>query len=56
LEVTPEIVKLIMQKANSADIKKQAVKNGMITMAQDGFIKAKNGITTIEEIIRVTKE
>jgi type IV pilus assembly protein PilB len=56
LEVSPEIVKLIMQKANSAEIKKEAVKNGMITMAQDGFIKAKNGITTIEEILRVTKE
>lgn len=56
MEITQEIVKLIMQKANSAEIKKEAVKNGMITMAQDGFIKAKNGITTIEEILRVTKE
>lgn len=56
LEVTPNISEMIMKKANSSEITQQAVKNGMIVMYQDGFIKAKNGITTIEEVLRVTKE
>ncbi len=56
LEMTPEISELVLKKASSDDIMKTAVKQGLITMAQDGFIKAKNGITTLEEIIRVTRE
>ena len=36
--------------------KEYAEKNGMINLFTDGFIKAKKGITSIEEIIRVTKE
>jgi type II secretory ATPase GspE/PulE/Tfp pilus assembly ATPase PilB-like protein len=38
------------------EIKEAVLKQKMITMVEDGFIKAKNGITTIEEILRVTKE
>jgi type IV pilus assembly protein PilB len=56
LEITPEISELIMKKASINDIKKAALAQGMITIIEDGFIKAKNGITTIEEIMRVTKE
>ncbi len=56
LEVNSTIVNLIMKKGTAKDIKEAAIKEGMITMAQDGFIKAKNGITTIEEVMRVTKE
>ncbi len=56
LENTPEIEELIVKRATSQDIEKQAVSEGMITMWQDGFIKAVGGQTTIEEILRVTKE
>jgi type IV pilus assembly protein PilB len=56
LENTPEIEELIVKRATAQDIETQAVANGMITMWQDGFIKAVQGITTIEEILRVTKE
>ncbi len=56
LENTEEISKLILKKASASEIKKQALANGMLTMVEDGFIKAKNGITTIEEVLRVTKE
>lgn len=56
LEMTPEISQLVLKKASSEDLMAEAIKNGMITMSQDGFIKAKNGITTIEEVLRVTKE
>lgn len=56
LEVTPAMAKLIIGKASSAKIKKQAQNQGMLSMVEDGFIKAKNGITTIEEILRITKD
>jgi len=56
LENTPEIEDLIVNRATSQDIEAEAVKHGMITMWQDGFIKAVKGVTTIEEILRVTKE
>ncbi|HMQ01657.1 MAG TPA: type II/IV secretion system protein, partial [Candidatus Doudnabacteria bacterium] len=56
LENTPEIEDLIVKHATAQDIEEQAVKQGMITMWQDGFIKAVQGVTTIEEILRVTKE
>jgi type IV pilus assembly protein PilB len=56
LENTPEIQDLIVKRATSLDIQEQAEKQGMILMWQDGFIKAVQGVTTIEEILRVTKE
>ncbi len=56
LENSEDISKLILKKASASEIKQQAIANGMLTMVEDGFIKAKNGITTIEEVLRVTKE
>jgi type II secretory ATPase GspE/PulE/Tfp pilus assembly ATPase PilB-like protein len=56
LDVTPDIQKLIMQKASASELFQAAKAQKMLTLFEDGIIKAKNGITTIEEIIRVTKE
>ncbi len=56
LEVTESIKELIVKRATSDEITEQAKKQGMITMLEDGFIKAAQGITSIEEILRVTKE
>ncbi|MEK7130124.1 MAG: GspE/PulE family protein [Patescibacteria group bacterium] len=56
LEITPETQDLILNHASTEDLHKTTRKNNMITMLQDGMIKAKNGITTIEEVLRVTKE
>ncbi len=56
LEVTEDIQKLITSHATSEEIQELSVKNGMLTMQQDGFIKALHGLTTIEEILRVTRE
>ena len=56
LTITAEINKLILQHATAADIQNQAVKEGMITMRQDGFIKALSGYTTLEEVARLTSE
>ncbi|MFQ6113161.1 MAG: GspE/PulE family protein [bacterium] len=56
LEISPKISKLIIKKANNDELFTAARKEGMLTMVEDGFLKAKAGTTTIEEIIRVTKE
>lgn len=56
LEVSEEIKKLITQKADSSIITKAATKEGMITMMEDGLDKIQLGVTTIEEVMRVTKE
>ncbi|MCK5853297.1 type II secretion system ATPase GspE [bacterium] len=53
---TEEIKKLTLERSASYEIKKQAVKDGMITLQQDGWKKACAGITTIEEVLRVTEE
>jgi general secretion pathway protein E len=47
---------LVLNTANSNDIKEQGVKHGMITLRRDGADKVMNGITTIEEVFRVSQE
>ena len=56
LEVSDKIAKLINNRAIVSEIEAEGVKEGMTTMIEDGFIKAAQGITTIEEVMRVTKE
>lgn len=56
LENTPDIQKLIVGNSTSDVIQQQAIKDGMITMQTDGFVKALRGQTSIEEILRVTRE
>ena len=55
MEVTKEMKKLIATKCDAETITNTAVKEGMKTMTEDGLNKAVKGITTIEEVIRVTK-
>lgn len=52
-EITDEIQKLILQRSTSADIQKMAQQQGMITMRQDGYLKALAGQTSIAEVNRV---
>ncbi len=54
LTINPEIEKLIMEMGSESDITKAALENGMITMTQDGILKAIEGITSLEEVWRVT--
>jgi len=56
LGVDEVIQKLIISHATSEEIQTQAIKEGMLTMQQDGFLKAVQGLTTVEEILRVTRE
>lgn len=54
--VTSSIAKMVLERSSAEAIEKQAVSEGMITMFQDGYLKILNGITTLEEILRVAKE
>lgn len=56
VEVDDQIGSMILSKATGEDIEKEAKKSGFIAMHQDGFTKALEGTTTIEEVIRVTQE
>jgi type IV pilus assembly protein PilB len=57
LIMNKEIEKLILaEKLSEYDIREIAVKNGMVTMAQDGLLKALEGVTSVEEIFRVAEE
>lgn len=54
LRVTPEIQQMILSgQVIEYDIEKKAIENGMVTMVQDGVLKALNGVTTVEEVFRV---
>ena len=55
LEISPLIKKLITEKNDSDIILKQALKEGMTTMLDDGLFKVAKGDTTFEEVLRVTK-
>lgn len=56
LENTDAVEKLVMAGATSQDIRGQAIKDGMIPMQLDGLIKALRGETTIEEVLRVSRD
>jgi type IV pilus assembly protein PilB len=53
---SPTIQKMIIARATSAQLQDQAVNEGMMTMLTDGLIKALRGETTIEEVLRVSRE
>jgi general secretion pathway protein E len=56
LPMTDPIRRLVMQQATSGEIQDQAVKEGMRTMYQDGLAKCLRGVTTLDEVLRVTQE
>lgn len=56
LPVTEKIGRLILERASSADIERQALDDGMIAMKQDGYLKSLEGVTTIEEVLRVAQD
>lgn len=55
IEMTEKIKTLITQKADSDEITKEAVAEGMTTMLDDGLDKSAKGMTTIREVLRATK-
>ncbi|MFZ5391528.1 MAG: GspE/PulE family protein [Patescibacteria group bacterium] len=55
-EISEQVSQLILNRAPASELKKEAQRQNMLTMLEDGFIKAANGITSLEEIMRVTMD
>ena len=55
MEMTEGLRELIMAKENADNIEARAVKEGMTTMVEDGLTKIRQGLTTVDEVLRVTK-
>ena len=56
MDVSEEIQNLITRQATSAEIQRAAIAQGMVTMRQDGYLKALQGLTTLEEVNRVAAD
>jgi len=56
LQVDPQLQEMIMHHVTGEALQRQAIKAGMLTLQQDGFLKSLQGLTTIEEVLRVTRE
>lgn len=56
LGISIPIQKMITANATSNEIQQQAITEGMVTMQTDGFVKSLRGVTTLEEVLRATRE
>jgi type II secretory ATPase GspE/PulE/Tfp pilus assembly ATPase PilB-like protein len=56
LPTTEKIGRLILEHAPASDIERQAIEEGMVTMKQDGYLKVLEGLTSLDEILRVAQE
>lgn len=56
LPVSEKIARLILEHSTAGEIEKQAKEEGMVTMKQDGYLKALEGITSLEEVLRVAQD
>ena len=56
LPVSDSISKLILERSAASEIDRRAREEGMITMKQDGYMKVIEGVTTIDEVLRVAQE
>lgn len=55
LIVSEKVARLVMERADATTVEKQAIAEGMMTLKQDGYLKVLEGITTMEEVIRVAQ-
>ncbi|NTV30013.1 MAG: type II/IV secretion system protein, partial [Candidatus Omnitrophica bacterium] len=56
LVISPGIKRLVLSRAGELQIKALARQEGMVTMREDALIKASQGMTTLEEVVRVTAQ
>jgi type IV pilus assembly protein PilB len=54
MEVTEELRELVLVGASGLELRRKAIDEGMITLRQSGLRKVKEGVTTIEEVVRET--
>ena len=52
--MTPELRRMVLRGASTAEMTEQAVKDGMLTLRMDGVVKIKKGTTTLEEVVKET--
>jgi len=51
---SPELRRMILKGASTAELQEQAVADGMLTLRMDGIVKIKRGVTTLEEVVKET--
>jgi general secretion pathway protein E len=56
LPMSDPLRSMVMKHATSTELRNEAIREGMVTMYEDGLRKAVNGVTTFEEVLRVTRE
>jgi type IV pilus assembly protein PilB len=56
MALSPELRRMILRGASVADIRDQAVVEGMLTLRMDGMKKIERGVTTLEEVVKETAE
>jgi type IV pilus assembly protein PilB len=56
MNITSDIREMILERRSSTELKKQAVKDGMLTLRADGLEKFKRGATSLEEVLRETSK
>jgi general secretion pathway protein E len=56
MELNDETRKLIMENRDASEITSAARRNGMRNLREDGWLKVRSGLTTVEEVMRVTQE
>jgi len=56
LPISDHLRSLVMKHATATDLRAEAIREGMLTMYEDGLRKALKGVTTFEEVLRVTRE
>jgi type II secretory ATPase GspE/PulE/Tfp pilus assembly ATPase PilB-like protein len=56
LRITESMRSLIVRRAPAGEIRREAVAHGMVTLREDGWARARAGVTTVAEILRVSEE
>jgi type II secretory ATPase GspE/PulE/Tfp pilus assembly ATPase PilB-like protein len=56
LPITEKISRLVLERAPASAINRQAIEDSMVTLKQDGYLKVLEGLTTVEEVLRVAQE
>jgi type II secretory ATPase GspE/PulE/Tfp pilus assembly ATPase PilB-like protein len=56
MEVNDDLRDAVQNQAPALTLKKIAQESGMVTLRQDGFAKVSQGVTTVEEVLRVTQD
>jgi type IV pilus assembly protein PilB len=54
MAMSPALRRMILQGASTADLRDQAISEGMLTLRMDGMLKVKRGVTTLEEVLKET--